>query len=236
MDLLTKLENALEGIFEGVFSRAFKAPLQPVEVAKRLTREMEGHRTVSVNATYVPNIYTVHLSPETYQEFQPISGRLQQELEQYLRDFTDERHYQMVGPVIVRLAEDDQLRGPDINISVANLEENPAMLTPAIDTVQPTRSSNQPVTALEVTAGEAEGQRIPLTDGYTIGRGPTNALALTEPDVSRRHAGIVLNHETWELRDLGSTNGTFVNERRITSHALLQGDVIRIGHTTILVR
>ena len=106
MDLLAKLEHALEGMVEGVFSRAFKAPLQPIEVAKRLTREMENHRSVSVNTTYVPNAYTVYLTPDTYAGFAAISGRLLVELEGYLRDFIAERKYATVGPVSVRFEED----------------------------------------------------------------------------------------------------------------------------------
>ena len=248
MDLLAKLENTLEGIFEGVFSRAFKAPLQPVEVAKRLTREMESHRTISVNATYVPNIYTVQLSPETYQEFQAISGRLINELEQYLRDFIGEHHYAAVGQIVVLLAENTDLRGHEINITVANREEagvmSPSHPAPS-DATQRTAAyvpvaSEQavilPPQALEVTTGEAQGRRIALAENVTIGRGPTNTLALNEPDVSRAHAEIVQQNDSWELRDLGSTNGTFVNDRRISTHALLTGDVIQIGHTTIIVR
>ena len=114
MDLLTRLEHALEDIFEGMFSRTFRTQLQPIEIAKRLSREVEAHRAVSVSATYVPNDFRVHLAPETCQALQDISVRLVGELEQYLREYIGERGYQTVGPVAVHLREDAAVKVGEI--------------------------------------------------------------------------------------------------------------------------
>lgn len=255
MDLLAKLERKLEGVVEGVFSRAFKTPLQPIEVAKRLAREMESHRTVSVNTTYVPNVYTVYLPPETFREFDAISTRLLAELEQYLRDYSGEHRYQVVGPITVRLAADAELKGQEMEIATANEAQAVPSVASAPSVMRSTppnatrrtilNDANQDHTTvipsatimgLEVTGGEAQGSKIPLVDGLSIGRGPTNTLVLTESDVSRHHAEIVWQDGAWVLRDLGSTNGTFVNERRITAHKLYPGDCIKVGSTVILVR
>lgn len=247
MDLLTKLEHALEGMFEGVFTRAFKAPLQPVEIAKRLAREMENHRTVSVNATYVPNAYTVHLAPGTFEEFQSFCNALLGEFEQYLRDFAEEHQYQTVGPMAVKFSLDESLKGSDTAIKAARDAQAIPSSTPPIATVLHSAppSTEQPVSApmapahdLEITAGEAQGTRVALAEGLTIGRGPQNSIALSQPGVSRRHAEITrVDGVMWAIHDLGSVNGTYVNTRRITAPTVIKpGDVINIGDTVIKVR
>ena len=240
MDLLAKLEGALEGIVEGVFSRAFKAPLQPIEVAKRLTREMENHRSVSVNATYVPNVYTVQLAPETYETFQAMRERFLTELEQYLRDFAREHQYHTVGPMAVVLDENASLKGSDSLITVTSLANAVPSGTPVPPPMpEPLREggttamTSAAATALEVVSGGAQGQRLPLAEGFTIGRGATNTLALSTPGVSRRHADIVRQGTHWVLRDLGSTNGLYVNNKRITTHILHPGDMITVGDTVL---
>lgn len=234
MDLLGKLEQALESIFEGVFSRAFKTPLQPIEVARKLTRALENHRTVSVNATYVPNAYRVLLSHETYAEYIPIGRRLQSELAQYLIDYISEHQYQTVGPVAVTIAEDDRFRGQDFEVAAAN-QEAPSSAVSPIERAVPEAQPGVPATALNVVGGELLGHCIPLANDLTIGRGPTNTVALNEPGVSRRHVEIRQLESGWEIRDLQSTNGTYLNSRRIVSALLAPGDVVQIGQTLFLV-
>lgn len=177
MDLLSRLERALEDAVEGVFSRAFRSKLQPIEVAKRLTREVETHRTVSVSSTYVPNVYTVYLCPETYATFQAISGRLLAELEQYLREFTSERKYQTIGEIAVRLAESDEVKTGEMQVTAQNdagatpssAPSPSVMRSYAAPSPVSTREQKHtvlisaPATALEVTAGEWVGRHIPLT-------------------------------------------------------------------------
>ncbi len=255
MDLLSRFERALEDMVEGVFSRAFRTTLQPIEIAKRLTRELESHRAVSVSATYVPNSYTVQLAPETHQSFTPISTRLLAELEQYLREFITERKYQVVGPVTVRLVDDPTVKVGDMQVAlssdpqaVPSVAVTPPTLrsVSSVATARPSTGAEkemegtivlpEPAAALEIVSGEGTGRIIPLTDNLTIGRGNVNTLALTDPGASRRHAEIVLEDEGWVLRDLGSTNGTFVNGRRITTHTLRTGEIVKIGGLTLKVK
>lgn len=253
MDLLAKFERALEDLVEGVFSRAFRAQLQPVEVAKRLTREMESARTVSVSTTYVPNLYVVALAPDTFAAFQPISGRLLGELEQYLREFAGERDYATVGPIAVRLQEDASLKSGDIGLqAISDPAAQPsASPTPSVLRSYGASTAKQagagtdgtvvlpttPASALEVIAGEGVGRRIPLADALTIGRGPDNGITIADPGVSRHHADIILEEGgNWVLRDRGSTNGTIVNGRRITEHPLHPGDIVQIGKAGFQVK
>ena len=260
MDLLGRLERALEDAVEGVFSRAFRTQLQPIEIAKRLTREVETHRAVSVSATYVPNVYVVHLAPDTYRAFQAISGRLLAELEQYLREFTTERRYQLVGPIAVTLVEAPEVKSSEVQISSANdVQATPsAGPTPSVLRSYPQSSPSPktarvaqpdkaemdatrlmpltPPTTLEILEGEGTGKTIPLTDGLSFGRGLTNTHPIADPGLSRNHAEIVWEEEAWVLRDRGSTNGTYVNNRQITAHPLQVGERVRMGNMVMVVK
>src|SRR5919201_924071 len=57
MAVLRAIEQKIEGLFEGVFGRAFRTNVQPVELARKLAKEMDDHRTVSISRVYVPNEY-----------------------------------------------------------------------------------------------------------------------------------------------------------------------------------
>jgi hypothetical protein len=255
MDLLSRLERALEGMVEGVFSRAFRTQLQPIEVAKRLTRALEEHRAVSVSSTYVPNVFTVRLAPETYVSFEAISGRLLGELEQYLREFIADREYCTVGAVAVRLAEGEGLKPHEMAVEVANdpaatpsAAQAPAVLrsyaevghghgAPSTATDETTAFTPPPPTLLEVASGPSAGRQIALVDGLTIGRGPDATLDLQgDALVSRRHAEVTWTDEQWRLRDLASRNGTFANGHRITDHTLRLGDTVQVGETLLTLR
>lgn len=234
MDLFAQLELKLEDLVEGVFSRAFKAPLHPIEVAKRLVRTMESNRSVSINNTYIPNVYTIFLSSKVYSEFTAMRDQLLLELEQYLRDFASERQYQTIGAMAVLLAEDAKLKRTETHIiasSDAQALPSGKMPPPPLKAPDEQMSAlaSAPAVALEVLNGEESGRRIQLEDGLTIGRGATNSLSLSSRGVSRQHADIVQQGNQWVIRDLGSTNGIYVNRKKVNTHLLSPGDMIAIG-------
>lgn len=234
MDLLAQLELKLEDLVEGVFSRAFKAPLHPIEVAKRLSRTMENNRSVSINNVYIPNVYTIYLAPKAYAEFTAVRDRLLQELEQYLRDFAAERQYQTIGAMAVLLAEDPELKVTETRIITASdAQALPSGKPPPPPLVAPSENiaamTSASAVALEVINGEENGRRILLENGLTIGRGASNSVSLSSRGVSRQHADIVQQGNHWVIRDLGSTNGIYVNKKKVSTHLLHPGDTIAIG-------
>jgi pSer/pThr/pTyr-binding forkhead associated (FHA) protein len=89
--------------------------------------------------------------------------------------------------------------------------------------------------ALLVTNGERVGQVFPLSkeSAVSIGRAPTNDVALKDVAMSGEHCRVRPEGGVWVVHDLESTNGTFVNDKRITRHALVEGDVIRVGETLL---
>ena len=77
MSVLRNIESKLESLFEGVFGRAFRTNVQPVELARKLVKEMDDHRNVSVSRVYVPNEYTIFLSPADREQFSSYEAQLQ---------------------------------------------------------------------------------------------------------------------------------------------------------------
>ena len=74
MSVLRNIEQKIEGLFEGMFGRAFRTHVQPVELARKLAKEMDEHRTISVSRVYVPNEYSVYLAPDDREQFTSYEG------------------------------------------------------------------------------------------------------------------------------------------------------------------
>ena len=109
MSVLRSIEGKLESLFEGVFGRAFRTSVQPVELARKLVKEMDEHRTVSVSRVYVPNEYTIYLSPKDREQFENYEGDLLDELADYLTEHARREKYALMTAPVVKLETDDDL-------------------------------------------------------------------------------------------------------------------------------
>src|SRR6187200_3639651 len=109
MSVLRNIESKLESLFEGVFGRAFRTNVQPVELARKLVKEMDDHRNVSVSRVYVPNEYTVYLSPGDRAQFAAYEGSLVGELQEYLVEHARREGYALLTPPRVLLQSDEDL-------------------------------------------------------------------------------------------------------------------------------
>src|ERR1700746_3450440 len=107
--VLRSIEQKIEALFEGIFRRAFRTNVQPVELARKLAKEMDDHRTVSVSRVYVPNEYTVYLSGDDRDQFEGYENSLLSELEEYLAEHAKREGYALLTPVRVLLETDDDL-------------------------------------------------------------------------------------------------------------------------------
>lgn len=208
---LKGFERRLERLVEGVFARAFKSSLRPVELGRRLVREMDDQRTVNVRgAVAAPNHFTVTLGPEDHEQFAEIEQSLTDSLADAARDHANEQGYALMGPVEVHLQKDDEMHTGSFALS-ARFKEGPAG-----------------------TAGGSivlpAGQRVKLGEGVaTIGRSADCTIHLTDTSVSRRHAELRPSGSSWVITDLGSTNGTRVNGAGASGRPLRDGDTITVG-------
>jgi Protein of unknown function (DUF3662)/FHA domain len=126
MSLLRDIEQKIEGLFERSFRRAFRSSLQPVELARKLAREMEDHKTVSVSRVYVPNEFTVYLAAQDRESFATYEQSLTTELGAYLEAHARTAGLTLVAPATVSLITDSDLRVGEFGIACRMAEAPPA--------------------------------------------------------------------------------------------------------------
>lgn len=206
-------ERRLERLVEGAFARAFKSGLRPVELGRRLVREMDDNRSVGVRGgTLVPNSFTVSLSASDLAQFEGVQESLTRELADAAREHARDEGYSFMGPVQVHLEEDDRLHTGAFQIVGKMVEGDGGSGAGSI--VLPS------------------GDRFTLTESViTVGRHPDSNLVLADPNVSRNHAEIRPQGDRYVVADLGSTNGTRVNGVRVNTQVLNDGDEITFGNT-----
>src|SRR3970040_1826655 len=107
MNVLRAIEQKIEAIFEGLFGRAFRANVQPVELARKLVKEMEEHRMVSVSRVHVPKEHTLHLSTRDREQCAAYEQALRSELQDYLAEHVRRERYELLTPPVVSLETDD---------------------------------------------------------------------------------------------------------------------------------
>jgi hypothetical protein len=250
--VLRTLEQKIEALFEGVFGRAFRANVQPVELARKLAKEMDDHRTISVSRVYVPNEYTIYLSPGDREQFASYEESLKVELQEYLMEHARRESYALLSSPRVLLETDDDLELGEFGIATrmaqpkgaaAAREPAPAAGATMIYKPKPAETG-QPTEA--VTAGELGMEREVVTlslDGtrheitkrrVVLGRGKDADIQVTDPNVSRRHAEVVQEGAAYWVVDLDSTNGIEVNGQRTRRAKLQPGDTVKLGSTEVV--
>lgn len=243
--MLRNLEAKIAGAVEGAFGRAFKSRVQPVELARKLAKEMEDNKTVSVSHTYVPNEYAIYLSPSDREQFGNYEGALRKELSDYLLEHARTEGLALVTRPVVGLETDERLRTGEFGIqawlSSAAAEEAGADAEPEAPDYGHTMvySPDRAPRKLETPPPHARAERAMLVgDGrrtvmsgerLLVGRSRDCDLVIDDPNVSRRHFELRRDQAGWVAVDLGSTNGIKVNGRRIDEVPLEPGDEIALG-------
>jgi hypothetical protein len=229
MGVLRNFESRLERGIEGFFKAAFRSGLQPIELAKRILREMETNKTVSVREVWVPNRYTLVLSEEDRDRFKGAEGALIRELENVVRDGARENGWGLVARSEVVFETDEALKRGDL---VVQAELTEATGPPRAEERPPSPAA---VRAVLVLAGD--GQEWSLDrERSVIGRLAGSEVEIQDPGASRRHAEIRREGQDYVVVDLGSTNGTLVNDTPISQATLENGDRITIGRTVLEFR
>jgi len=251
MPVLRSIESKIEGLFEGVFGRAFRTSVQPIELARKLVKEMDDHRNVSVSRVYVPNEYTVYLSPNDRKQFAGYEGSLVGELQEYLAEHARRERYALLGAPVVLVTTDDDLAVGEFGIAtrlVADEESVEPLPTPEVPVEQPAQtmiyraSEPPPVEAppppkpeREVVALTVAGRQHEVTEPRVVlGRSREAGVRISDVNISRKHAEIRQEGSTFWVVDLGSTNGTLVNGKRVDRQRLRDGDRITLGSTEIV--
>ena len=246
MSVLRNLESKLAGLVEGTFSRAFKSEVRPVEIARKLAREMDEHRVQSLSRTYVPNEYAVWLSPADREQFSGYEDELRAELSGYLLEHARRERVALLTPPEITFKTDERLRLGEFGIQARLVrpgDDQAAEPQPAEEGHTMVYSSSErlsePLREPDPRRGSARlriGGRVELlgSGGATLGRSREADIVVDDANVSRKHAEVRPSGGKWIVKDLGSTNGVKVNGRRITGpQSLKPGDTIELGTSTI---
>jgi len=250
MPVLRNIETKIEGLFEGVFGRAFRTNVQPIELARRLVKEMDDHRNVSVSRVYVPNEYTIYLSPPDRKQFAGYEGSLVDELQEYLAEHSRRERYALLGAPVVLVTTDDDLAVGEFGIAtrlVADEASEEPPPPPELPVEQPAqtmiyRASTPP--AANAPPPELEREAVSLTVAgrqhaiteprVVLGRSRDAGVRISDVNISRKHAEVRHEGTAFWVVDLGSTNGTLVNGKRVDRQRLRDGDRITLGSTEIV--
>jgi hypothetical protein len=241
MSVLRSLEEKIAGLVEGAFGRVFRSQVRPVELARKLAREMDEHKTVSVSRTYVPNEYAIWLSPEDRERYEGVEQEVLDELSAYLLEHARRERLALVSRPLIEFRTDDRLHLGEFGIqarlvrpegeSAQQADHGHTMVYSSSDRTQESISEARADRAGRAIL-QAEGRRLVIAPGgAVIGRSRECDVILGDSNVSRRHAEIRPGAGgQWTVADLGSTNGVQVNGRRVTGATPLRsGDHLVFG-------
>jgi hypothetical protein len=222
--------------------------VQPVELARKLAKEMDAHKTAGVARVYVPNEYTVYLSGKDRTRLEGYERSLEQELSGYLLEHARRRSYDLLTRPTVSFQTDERLRLGEFGIQARLVkpparegqppsqgEEGQTMVYSAVHDAKPAAEAPSHRAEVVTRAVIALDDRRYVLDAArsTIGRSRDADCVLRDANVSRHHAELRRSPAgEWTIADLGSTNGVKVNGRRVGSTRLASGDQVTLGTTT----
>jgi len=205
--VLKSVENRLERIFERTFSRPFKSALQPIEIGTRIVREVDLTRRLSGRGPISANVIRVWLGPADAERFEGFQKALVTELEETVRQHALSEGYAFVGPVKVEIFVDDDLKvgAVEVKTEFVGGESQPRLIA-------------------------SDGRSFALGDlPLIIGRSPDVEVVVNDSNVSRQHAEVWRTSQGVAIRDLESTNGTYVNGHRVSAVSLSPRDDVTVG-------
>jgi hypothetical protein len=224
--ILRDFERRLGDLVEGFFASTLRSGLQPVELAKRAMREMDANKTVGVREVWAPNRFVFTLSEADGERFDQVEQALVAELKRVIRETAAERGWGLAGPPEIEFEIEDSLSKGRFEVE-ASFVEGEEELAP-----QPGGSAT-----LTLFEGGRAVRSFPVTaPSVMLGRLPESDVVVDDPGASRQHARISNVNGEFVLHDLGSTNGTLVNDETVQERVLDDGDRIMIGETILEFR
>jgi hypothetical protein len=259
MNLLKSVETTIAKLVEGAFGRAFRSEVRPIELARKLAREMDTHRTVSVSRVYVPNEYTVWLSAEDRRRYEGVEHEVIDELCAYLLEHARREDLILSSPPHISFETDERLTLGEFGIQAQLVrpdgqsgarDEQPSRAARTGDADLPQEHGKTMIYSTSarvrgpVEAAQSQrraprallvldGRRLLIPPaGGTVGRSRNCDIVLEDTGISRRHAELRPGPDGWMIEDLGSTNGVLVNGVTVSgAHPIQAGDRIEFGST-----
>src|SRR5581483_10647094 len=205
MSVLRSIKSKIAGLVEGTFSRAFRSEVRPVEIARKLTREMEEHKSFSLSRTYVPNEYRVYLSPRDRERFAGYESALADELAGYLLEHARRERLTLPARPVIDFETDERLGLGMFGIQTGVVhvaeevqpepepESDPGGRTMIYSNAERLSEplEERPQSRAETALLLMDGKRLLVgPSGVTLGRSRQCDVVLDDPNVSRQHAEI----------------------------------------------
>ena len=245
MNLLKSVETTIANLVEGAFGRIFRSEVRPMELARKLAREMDAHRTVSLSRVYAPNEYAVWLSPQDRARYEGLEHEVIDELCAYLLEHARREDLILASQPLIVFHTDERLALGEFGIKAqlvavghdearraaraassadAPRERGETMIYSTSarlrGQVQEAQAARAPARPVLVVAGR---ERALPPGGATIGRSRDCDIVLDDAGVSRLHAELRPSAAGWMIEDRGSTNGVLVNGRRLSRRSAAAG-------------
>jgi hypothetical protein len=259
MPVLRNLESMIAGVVEGTFSRVFRSEVRPVEIARKLAREMEEHQYGTLSRTYVPNEYRVYLSARDRERFSTYEDALGDELAGYLLEHARRERFALLSRPVIEFETDERLGLGEFGIetAVVQAEEEPPPAKPRAAVPEPAPNPEPEPVGRTMVFSAAQRIAEPLEEtspvrqqralliyggrrlmvgprGATLGRSRESEIVIDDANVSRQHAELRPRGGACVISDLGSTNGTRVNGRQIHGPEVVRpGDEIEVGSSVV---
>ena len=220
MSFIDRFEKRLERFVNGAFSKAFKHQIQPVEISSAIKAKMDGTAAVvAKDRILAANSFTVRLSPTDFSRLKQLGDSLQGEIKRQVSSHVKKQRYQLSDDLAIAIEPSQSLTVGQIQISaqgskapdLAQVSWNPAI--------------------------DVAGKRYLLTKSKTtIGRDASADIQINDNGLSRVHFAINWDGANATIEDLGSTNGTKVAGRKISSQAISPDTVIDAGRSEFVFR
>ncbi|HEY1881733.1 MAG TPA: FhaA domain-containing protein [Candidatus Cybelea sp.] len=214
MSFFERIEQACAQFIERTFAKSFPSDVEPAQIARKLVATMEAQTRGEEGRPSAPSAYAVYVSPADFERLEQHREYLEEAWIDLLRD--------LAAKVGVAFVDGE----PRVTMSARPSVPLGAI---AIEVGDAARASAQ--FALRMIKGLPVDGVYSITGTTRVGRGDDSEIVLLDPSVSRAHAIVEFDAGEPVVRDLDSTNGTYVNGRRVRVESLQDGDELRFGNT-----
>lgn len=221
LGFLDRIEKGIERVVTSAFSKTFKSELQPIEIGSAIRSEMDGNASVvSRDRILVPNKFEITLSASDFARINLISERLNLELRNQAAEHAKKQGYQFSGALTISVGQSENLGIGQVHVKTSSSNA--------------TAKDVEWLPRLEVLGDnlvfEIQGPRT------SVGRDQSADVQINDAGLSRKHFELLWDGQKASIRDLGSTNGTFIGGLKVREVALPMDSVIRAGNKSFVFK
>ncbi len=231
---IDKLECQLESLIESAFLRLFRRTIGARDIAVLLLRAIEdnaGAPTALRDRPAAPDQFHIQMNPANIRDFLAEFPDLPQRLARLIVDLSEESGFKLSAHPTVQLLPNEELTTLEAIITAERLQT----MSGETAAMQPVNADARHGIAQNLSLHIGDARVVPLLKSIiNVGREQYNDIVIADGYISRHHLQLRKRFGVYSLFDVNSRGGTRVNDKRVAEHQLQNGDVIAIGHTTLV--